>query len=106
VVAGGKFNLTDTVFNQGQAAAGASTARYHLSVDATKSAGDVLLIGTRSVVSLAPGTASTGSRSVTVPSVTPAGIYYVLACADDLAKVGESDNTNNCMASAVTLTVH
>jgi subtilase family serine protease len=35
-----------------------------------------------------------------VPSTTPAGLYAVLACADDLKVVAERDETNNCRASA------
>jgi len=42
---------------------------------------------------------------VTIPSSTPLGTYYVLSCADDLNAVTESDETNNCKASATTVQV-
>jgi subtilase family serine protease len=99
VAPGGVFTVTDTVLNQGQAAAGASTTRYYLSLDAIKDAGDTLLSATRSVGGLAPNATSPGSRSITVPAATPAGRYILLVCADDLGQVGESDNSNNCRAS-------
>jgi hypothetical protein len=50
--------VTDTVQNQGGAAAGASTTRYYLSLDATKDGSDKLLTGTRSVPALAEGAAT------------------------------------------------
>ena len=102
---GATFTITDTVSNQGNVSAGASTTRYYFSLDAIRSAADVLLPGTRSVPTLSPGANSSGSKSVTVPAVA-ANAYYVLACADDAAKVGEGDDANNCRASAVTTSVH
>ena len=64
------------------------------------------MTGTRSVVSLAPGATSSGSKTVTVPLATPLTTYYLLACADDLVKVAESSEGNNCRASATTVTIH
>ena len=43
--------------------------------------------------------------SVTIPSATPAGTYFVLMCADDTKLVAESDEGNNCRAAAGTVTV-
>jgi len=63
------------------------------------------LAGNRSVLGLVSGETSTGNRRVTVPPTTPTGTYFVLACADDLNKVPESDNANNCRASTTTVTV-
>ena len=37
---------------------------------------------------------------MTVPATTAPGSYYVIACADDRRTVSESDETNNCGASA------
>ena len=36
---------------------------------------------------------------MTIPAGTLAGVYRLLACADDVAVVGETDETNNCRAS-------
>jgi hypothetical protein len=39
-------------------------------------------------------------QNYTIPASTPAGSYHLLACADDLGAVSESNETNNCIASA------
>ena len=103
---GTKFALTDTVMNQGAANAGSSTVRYYLSPDAATDGEDVLLVGTRSVPGLGSGASSTGTRTVTVPTTMPPGTYLVLACADDLNRVGEGDDANNCRASATPVAIH
>jgi len=97
---GTSFTVTDTVRNQGVAPAGASTTRYYLSADAVKGAGDPALTGARPVPVLAPGGISTGAVTVTIPAATPPGTYRLLACADDGRVVVESDEADNCLASA------
>src|SRR5262249_27516577 len=87
------------------AEARSSTTRYYMSLDAVKNAGDTLLIGTRSVPALAVSAFNSGTANVTIPDTTPLGAYYVLACADDRASVVESDEGNNCVASAAVLRV-
>jgi hypothetical protein len=97
------------VRNLGHLQASASTTRYYLSADAVKNAGDVLLTGTRGVPTVAPGAVHAGTVNLTIPTTTPLGAYYLLACADDLAKVGETYEANNCIATttaAVTVTRH
>jgi len=103
--AGGTFSVTATIANQGAITAGASTARYYLSADQVKGVGDVLLTGTRSVASLTAGQSSNGSTTVTIPSNTPAGSYYLLGCADDTLVVSESNESNNCRASTTTIQI-
>jgi CARDB protein/beta-propeller repeat-containing protein len=102
---GQSFSVTDTVQNFGSVAAGSSTTRYYLSTDTVKNSGDVLLTGSRAVASLNGGQASTGTVTVTIPSSTAPGTYRLLACADDLNVVNETNQNNNCRAStgAVTL---
>lgn len=96
----GHFTVTDTVKNQGTAAAGASRTRYYLARGTTHSATDVLLSGSRSVVALGFGASSTGTATVYLPAAVPAGSYRLMACADDLKSVTESDEADNCLASA------
>lgn len=96
---GGKFSISDSVFNEGTVPSGGTSNRYYLSLDTLKSGGDVLLTGRRSVPILAPGENSVGRKTVTVPLTAPAGTYYVIACADDPNKVVERIETNNCRAS-------
>lgn len=100
VAPGGAFSVTDTVTNRGGYTAGASTNRYYLSADAFKTTNDRLLTGSRSVAALAPGASSMGTKTVTVPVDMPLGTHVLLACADDLAKVAELDESNNCVASS------
>ncbi len=97
---GTTFPVTDTVQNQGAATAGASTTRHYLSLDALKDAGDTLLSHTRSVPGLGASAISTGTVTVTIPSGTTLGNYFLLACADDTDAVAESNEANNCLASS------
>ena len=105
VAPGASFTVTDTVKNNGLVAAASSTTRYYLSADAVKDGGDLLLGGSRSVASLAAAQTSSGNATVTIPPGTPSGTYYLIACADDLNAVNETDETNNSRASATTLQV-
>jgi trimeric autotransporter adhesin len=82
--------------------AGSSTTRYYLSLDTTRSSGDVL-IGSRSVGALLPTGGIQGTVTVTIPASTAKGTYYLLACGDDLGAVSESDETNNCLASTISV---
>ena len=43
---------------------------------------------------------------MTIPTATPLNTYFLLACADDLSAVAETDEGNNCIATATaTVTV-
>jgi hypothetical protein len=70
-----------------------------------KDSGDLLLSGARPVPSLAPGGSSTGSKAVTVPTSVPSGTYRLLPCADDLKKITELGETNNCLAAATAILI-
>ena len=102
---GTSFAVTDTVRNQGTVSASASSSHYYFSADTQKSADDRLLTGTRSVPTLAAGATSTLTVTVTIPSATPPGTYFLLACADDTKLLAESDEANNCLASVGAITV-
>ena len=99
------FPVTDTVQNLGAVASGASVTRYYLSLDAVKSAGDLLLTGSRGVPALAAGASHSGPVTVTIPTTTPPNIYFLLACADAPSTVAEINETNNCTPSSTTVTV-
>src|SRR5262249_47763181 len=94
------FTVTDTVQNAGTAPAGASSTRYYLSLDTLKDGADLLLLGSRAVPALADGATSTDSVTVTIPPAATAGLYFLLACADDQGAVAENNETNNCAASS------
>ena len=102
---GSTFTVTDTTANAGSVGATFSTTRYYLSIDGMKSAEDVLIAASRFVGALAGGAASSGSRTITVPAATPSGTYRVIACADDTLTVTESDESNNCAASATSVLI-
>jgi subtilase family serine protease len=104
IAIGASFSVTDTVQNNGTASAAASTTRYYLSTNGSKS-GARQLNGSRSVSSLAAGATSSGTVSVMVSSGTATGTYYLLACADNTLVVPETNEGNNCKASAGQVTV-
>jgi subtilase family serine protease len=93
------------VRNDGNASAGASRTRYYLARGTTRAVGDVLLTGSRSIPALGLGATSTGTLTLTAPSIVPGGTYRLMACADDLTAVAESDEANNCLASTGVVTV-
>jgi subtilase family serine protease len=57
------------------------------------------------VSALAPNATSTGTTTITVPATTPVGTYVLLACADDTSTNVESNESNNCTASAGSVSV-
>src|SRR5205823_621492 len=77
---GTAFTVSDSVFNDSRVGTPrATTTRYYLSADGVKSAGDILLIGARTVPILGAAAASSGSAAVTIPSTALPGTYVVLA---------------------------
>jgi hypothetical protein len=102
---GARFEVSDSVQNQGPAPAKASRVRYFLSRTGTLGSADLMLGGTRPVAALAPGAVSAGTASVTVPSSTAAGTYYLLACADGMGTVSELAEGNNCRRSGARVAI-
>lgn len=102
---GRSMAVVSTVRNQGAVMATVSMTRFYLSTDAVRDGSDRLLTGLQTIGTLKPGAQVRGSITVTVPATTPAGTYFVLACADDLGRVSESVETNNCRASATTINI-
>jgi hypothetical protein len=113
---GGVFPVTDTTVNDvtSTGAAAPSTTRYYLSLDQIRNAGDVHLARSRAVLSLLPGRSTTGTANVTVPLTGVAsGMYFILACADDLKRVAEGSlsltvnaEANNCTSSAAGVVIN
>jgi subtilase family serine protease len=102
---GGSFAVTDVIQNAGDIEIASTTTQYYLSLDGTKNAGDVLLAGTRGIPILGAGLSLGGGRTVTVPSTTPSGVYFLLSCGDDLLRRIESNEGNNCRASVATIQI-
>ncbi|MBI2323034.1 MAG: hypothetical protein HYU88_13315 [Chloroflexi bacterium] len=100
-----RLAVTVAVQNPGGPAP-ASTTRFYLSRHPVRGPGDRLLSPSQRFPALGAGSPPE-SRTVTVvvPRTLLPGAYFVLACADDLRRVAESDETNNCQAFAATVSV-
>jgi uncharacterized repeat protein (TIGR01451 family) len=101
--AGGDVVVEETTRNAARVPATASTTSYFLSTDAVFDGGDVLL-GSRSVLSLAAKGRSAGSTTVTIPLATTAGQYFLLAVADAAGAVTEVNESNNLRSKSITIT--
>jgi choice-of-anchor B domain-containing protein len=100
-VPGTSIAVTDGIRNvSGAVAAAPSTTRIYLSAKTTLDDTAVLL-GERPVSALAPGTTSAATTTVTIPASTPAGQYHVIALADAVHAVAESNEGNNARRSAI-----
>ena len=104
VSAGGSFDAQDTVRNSGDLTAGSFRVAFYLSDDATVDEAD-LLLGWRTVPSLAAGADSSGTTQLFVPAGTAAGTWTLGAIVDDLDAVNESDEDDNVLAASQTLEV-
>jgi len=102
-VAGTTISVTDATWNQGGDAAPASVTSYYLSSNGTLDTGDVLL-GTRAVPSLGPGSSQSGSVSLVIPASTAAGTYIIFAKSDGNDSIAESIETNNTRTRSITIT--
>lgn len=86
--------VTDTTRNQGAGPADASATAFYLSSNTLLEAADVPL-GSRAVPALAIGASSSGSATLTVPAGTATGTYFVLAKADAINAIIETQENNN-----------
>ena len=105
VAAGAPLSATDTTRNRGRAAAKGTTTRWYLSTDRRRGVSDMRMSGRRRVRALRRGRSQRGAALVRVPAAVTAGSYFLLACADDTRRVRESNERNNCRASAARLPV-
>lgn len=106
IAAGTNLVADNTAKNLSGAKAGAFVVGFHLSTDQVYGgADDVAFSTTRSISSLAIGATSAASTTLTVPTTTPAGTYYLCAMADSAAVVPESNETNNALCTTTTLAV-
>ena len=85
--------------NQGAASTGTTSyVKFYLSTDTEITTSDIYL-GQRSISSLSAGSSSSGTSTVTIPSTTALGSYYIGAIADATGVVAESNETNNATFS-------
>ena len=100
VAAGASLTVKDAVANRGHARAGRSRTGYYLSLDRRRDRADLRLSGRRRVRALRPGKSATGAQRVRLPTTAPLGSFRVIACADDLDRIRERRDGNNCRASS------
>ena len=103
--AGLSITVNSTVKNQASAAvtAAASTLAFYLSTDATFDGGDVRLTATRAIPTLAKDATSAGATTLTIPAGIAAGSYFLIAVADDLSAVAESNEGNNTRTAPIAI---
>ena len=104
---GGTLSVINEVpYNAGLGTSPISTTRYYLSKKSQRTSADILLQGNRSVPSLLPGQSiSLPSMTVTIPTTTPPGNYFVIGCTDDAKAIAEVNEDNNCNATAAPLQI-
>jgi subtilase family serine protease len=100
--AGLSIQISDTTRNEGTTAADTSVTRIFFSTNSQLDAADVE-VGARTVPGLAPGANSSAAMTVTIPSGTATGTYYLLAVADADGAVSETNETNNRYARSLQL---
>ena len=102
--AGSQLQLSASVRNAGDLAAGAFRVALYASTDALVDTQDVLL-GTLELGGLAPNQDFVGTFGAVLPAALAPGQYTVGALVDDLAAVSESDEANNGLLAPGRLTV-
>lgn len=101
VARGGSLIITVSLKNIGEGDAAASTTKFLLvNTGVLKN-----LNGTVAAPFLHGNGTNTVTNTVTVLNDTPVGTYAVRVCADSLDVVVEDSETNNCMDTAVNVTV-
>ena len=98
LASGADFTLSATVSNTDEAASPSTTLRYYRSRSDTPVG---LSVGTAAVPAL--DAAETSDQSISVTAPASPGIYYYYVCVDTVT--GETDRTNNCSSSYVTVRV-
>jgi subtilase family serine protease len=98
---GATISVGDTTRNAGLGGAAVSRTAFYLSTNATFDAGDFSLGTSRAVGPLAGGGLSSAMTPVTLPAEAAPGRWYVIARADDLGQVLETQETNNTKYDAI-----
>ena len=89
-----QVTITDSLSNPGTLVAGSTTTNYYLSPTNT-AINKWMLIGGRTISSVAPGAPNTATTILTLPG-NLGGTYYVLGCANAYQTVTETNSSYNC----------
>ncbi len=95
VIPGGTVKVTGTMKNIGNAAAVASKVRFYLSTDPIYSGTDAAIGFVNGNVLAANASQFIIEKSLTIPTTTAAGTYFVLCRVDADSQVTENSETNN-----------
>ncbi|MFN6484393.1 MULTISPECIES: CARDB domain-containing protein [unclassified Nostoc] len=102
---GTTIQLSYQVKNQGNGTAGVNTTRFYLSKDTSLSSEDISvgsdIIG---ISDIAPSAVISESSSLYLSSTITRGSYYLLYQADGFGSLRESNENNNVVAKAITIT--
>ncbi|MFM1842912.1 MAG: hypothetical protein RLZZ490_1650, partial [Cyanobacteriota bacterium] len=92
--AGGSLSVSVAIANQGSSNAGSSQTGFYLSRDQVLDGTDTLL-GTANLGSLRKDRSANQSFSTTLDQALEGGTYYLIAQADRLSQITETNETNN-----------
>ncbi|HJR59053.1 MAG TPA: CARDB domain-containing protein [Vicinamibacterales bacterium] len=98
---GSTISVTEATANLGGGEVSPSTTIFFLSGNFSLDTGDTPLGGSRAVGALAAGASSSGPTSLTIPTGTVPGTYYLIAKADGSGSVVETQEANNTRGQAV-----
>lgn len=98
-----QLNLSYVVSNMSSTSAGQSLSKFYLSRDLTLDSTD-LTIGTDYVATVEAGIIKTETASFYLNNTLNSGNYYLIAQADSLAAIAESNENNNLLVQAIQLT--
>lgn len=104
--AGGSLSITRTITNGGSSTAGSFQVTYVLSTNSNFDLNDQV-IGTETIATLGAGQNNTATMSFAIPTMTPAGNYFVgvIANTNTSNPVLESDFFNNTAGTAAAIQV-
>ncbi|MGH1336093.1 MAG: CARDB domain-containing protein [Aureispira sp.] len=103
VLSGAVMAVNSLVYNQGSSTIANTALGYYLSTDTLYDNNDVYL-GNSPIDSLNAGDSSRQQTTVTIPTATNTGAYYLLFYADHQVSRAEIDKTNNIRYAAITIT--
>jgi subtilase family serine protease len=105
VAAGGTIQLSSwTVSNRGSGSSESFSNGFYLSSDAVISTADLYLTGNSNVGMAAGESFVWGGPTLSIPADVAPGSYYIGILVDKDGQVAESDETNNTVATPITIT--
>ncbi|MBI5563065.1 MAG: hypothetical protein HY894_09495 [Deltaproteobacteria bacterium] len=102
VVRGGTINVSNTVATAGSGTTAASYVKFYLSADNILDGLDAPL-GQRSVGAITAAAPSSTVKSLTIPTATVAGSYFIIAKADATDTNAEYNEANNTASYPITV---